>query len=254
MRAGIWTAVWAIGAIAGVLSEAHAWPAATSGGMSIAEAREHADTGDYFSIGGVVVSSSQNRVFTIRDQTGEMLVVIPQYITRETGIPQAHERVVVRGKYDNKKLDASVKGMRVTHLSRLGRVDGHKGKPSPAAHAVTVTGSGAASPAGAFLNESSATTYQPTASADLKERLRAKRLEFGTAKADAEAVASLYADALYAAGDGPVDSEIQGRLQRAEARVAAILASLPPLIDEARAAGVSQDLLELYKQSAGMSR
>ena len=67
-------------------------------------------------------------------------------------------------------------------------------------------------------------------------------------------MASLYADALYAAGDGPVDAAVQDRLRQAEARVDEIMVSIPALINEARAAGISEDLIDLYKQSAGMSR
>ena len=88
MRAGFWTAVWGLFAIALVSSGAHAWPASKGGGIPIAEAQKYADTGDYFSIEGIVVDSRQSRIFTIEDASAEMLVVIPEYITREKGVPE----------------------------------------------------------------------------------------------------------------------------------------------------------------------
>ena len=89
MRSGIWIAVWTSVAVAGVLTGAQAWPAKSGGEIPIADARKYADTGDYLTVEGVVVSSSQNRVFTIRDESGEMVVVIPQYIIRDQGVPVA---------------------------------------------------------------------------------------------------------------------------------------------------------------------
>ena len=218
--------------------------------MPIAEARENADTGDYFSIEGIVVSNRQNRFFTIQDRSGEMVVVIPEYITREQGVPKNNERVRVSGKYDQKKLDTSVKGMRVIRLHRFGSMGGAKGDPSPSLAPIRSTETSPAAP----WRESGATVFRPTAPAELKERMRAKRIEFGVAKKEVEAAASIYADALYAAGDGPVDPAVQDRLEQAEARMGEIVDSLSPLLDEARAAGISDDLISLYKQSAGMSR
>jgi uncharacterized protein YdeI (BOF family) len=163
MRTGIWTAVWAIGVVAFVLGEAHAWPAITGGGTPIAEAQQNADTGDYFSIEGMVVSNSQNRVFTIRDDSGEMLVVIPEYLTREKGVPDNNERVRVSGKYDTKKLDSSVKGMRVTRLDRFGSDAGVTGASTPRARSLAPAPSAATPPAAAYMQESDVNMIRPTA-------------------------------------------------------------------------------------------
>lgn len=252
MRTGIWTVAWAIGLVALVLSEAHAQPASTGGGTPIAQAQRSAKTGDYFSIEGIVVSNRQNRFFTIRDDSGEMLVVIPEYITREQGVPANNERVRVSGKYDTKKLDASVKGMRVIRLHRLGRDLGATGASRARADSPPPAPPTTTPPAALPMAGPGVTVIRPTVSADLKERLRAQRIEFSAAKAEVDAAASNYADALYAAGDGPVDPAIQARLQQAEAEMGDVVGSLSKLLEEAEASGVPSDLLILYQQSAGM--
>ena len=248
----IWTSLWLLVATAALATQAQAWPANSGGGVPIAEAQKN-DTGSYFTIEGVVRSSSQSRFFTVQDRTGKMIVVIPQYITREQGVPESGERIRVFGKYDHKKLDATVKGMRVTRLTRLGRMAGAKGDPSPNQAPIPNGAKASTPPAAAFPRDSDASIIQPTAAADLKERLRAKRIEFAEAKKGAEAAGAEYADALYAAGDGPVDSDVQGKLREAEAKMASVADSILPLLDEAREAGIPNDLIQLYQRSTGIS-
>ena len=252
IEAIIWMSLWSLVAAAAIATQAQAAPEHPGGG-TISEAQKNADTGSYFAIEGVVRSSRQNRFFTVQDRTGEMVVVIPEYITREQGVPESGERVRVFGKYDHKKLDATVKGMRVTRLTRLGRMAGAKGDPAPNQAPIPNGSRASTPPAAAFLRDSDASIIQPTAAADLKERLRAKRIEFAAAKKEAEAAGVEYADALYAAGDGPVDADIQGKLREAEAKMASVADSILPLLDEAREAGIPNDLIQLYQRSTGIS-
>ena len=253
MRAGIWTALVFVGS-ALVLGEAHAWPAGPGGVIPIAQANESADTGDYFAVEGVVVKTSGKRFFTIRDESGEMLLLIPDYLTREKGMPERLERIRVSGKYDNKKLDTSVKGMRVSGMQRFGKVTGMKGQASPDSAELVPTRSSETPPASVHLSESQGTMMRPKASRDLVDRMADMRRAFEAAKKEVEQAAELYADALYAAGDdGKVDPAILDRLEAAEARMAEIARGIPPLVEEARAAGISDNLINLYKQSAGMT-
>jgi hypothetical protein len=95
---------------------------------------------------------------------------------------------------------------------------------------------------------------RPKASRDLVDRMADMRRAFEAAKNEVEQAAELYADALYVAGDdGNVDPAILDRLEVAEARMAEIARGIPPLVEEARAAGISDNLINLYKQSAGMT-
>ena len=95
---------------------------------------------------------------------------------------------------------------------------------------------------------------RPKASRDLVDRMGAMRRAFDAAKQEVEQAAELYADALYVAGeDGNVDPATLERLEAAEARMAEIARGIPPLVEEARAAGISDNLINLYKQSAGMT-
>ena len=95
---------------------------------------------------------------------------------------------------------------------------------------------------------------KPKAPRELIDRMRDQRVALETARKEVDAAAEIYADALYAAGDsGSVDAAVAGRLQRAETHMAEVQSRVPALVAEARAAGISDHLIDLYKRSAGMS-
>jgi uncharacterized protein YdeI (BOF family) len=219
------------------------------GGMTrIADVQKKAETGEYFAIEGDVSNSRNGRFFTVRDDSGEMIILIPQYITRDVGVPQQNERIRVSGKYDRKKLDHSVEGMRVARLERLGKQSGARGKAVENTPSTTSSPRAAAPPAAQAGEASSPVSILPVASADLKEQLRAKRIAHDAARAEVEDAAGAYAKALFQAGDSDsVDDAIQTRLMKAEAHRNQINSEILPLIEEARRAGVAPEIIKIYE-------
>jgi uncharacterized protein YdeI (BOF family) len=258
MRASIWTAAAAtvfILTLATLASTAHAWPQKPGGATSIAEANETADTGDYLTIEGEVVEVRGNRLFTIRDESGDALVLIPEYLAREKGLPERAERIKVAGKWDQEKLDKRLEGIRATQLWRFGKGGGARGSPAASTAPVLVpTSSGDTPAAAAFARDNPGVQIEPTAPRDLVNRLGAKRVAFTAARKDLQEAETVYARALYKAGDeSNMNPAIVANLRAAEARVAKVSEGVPALIEEARRAGVADDLMQLYKQNSGMT-
>lgn len=232
---------------------AMAWLAAPGGAISIAEARKLAESGDYFAIAGVVEESLGSRYFKVRDDTGEMTILIPEYLTRDNGPPLVGEKVHVAGKYDRKKLDHSIQGMRVSKLYRLGKVTGGRGEASP--EAGTIVPPRSVPPAAALTEPGDQTSLTPNASRELVDRLRNARRQFEAASKEVDDAAEIYARAAYAAGpEGQVDPRVVQRLENAEASMAEVATIIPPLVAEARKAGVSDELITMYQQSLGSHR
>ena len=93
----------------------------------------------------------------------------------------------------------------------------------------------------------------PNASRDLVDRIRAARMEYEAASKEVDDAAEIYARALYKAREGgQVDPAIVERLQKAEARMGEVAQIIPPLVEEAKAAGVDTKLLEMYQQQLGL--
>jgi uncharacterized protein YdeI (BOF family) len=236
----------------GVVGTAMAWLAAPGGVISIEKARKMAETGDYFAIEGVITKSLGGRIFVVSDDTGEMKVLIPEYLTREKGEPAVSEKIRVSGKYDRKKLDHSVQGMRVSNLYRMGKVTGGRGEGAASSAATTPTRL-PTPPAAAMTEAGAPKTVVPNAPRELVDRIRAARVEYEAASKDVDDAAEVYARALYKARDGgQVDPAVVERLQKAEARMAEVAQIIPPLVEEAREAGVDDTLIQMYQQSLGL--
>ncbi len=236
-------------ALAFAPTAAVAWKASYMQVVSIDKAFAMAETGDYFAIEGEVASASGDRLFVIDDGTGEMKVVIPQYVLRDRGVPVVGERVRVSGKFDHKKLDSTVQGMRVAKLERLGSGEGYRGQ-----------GEGEASAAGKPTPPAAVTESPPprhvvpggTTPKPLMERLRLKRLEYEAATRRVDDAAAAYAKALYEAGEGgQVPPGIQEALRLAEAERGRVMDEIPPLVEQARRAGADPGVIELYEKMTG---
>jgi uncharacterized protein YdeI (BOF family) len=235
---------------------AESWDEPPAGVISIAQARERADIGDYLVIEGKVVDSDTDGVFELEDPTGRMLVVIPEHLTRKEGTPRKTELIRVAGKYDTARLDQSVEGVRVMTLWRGSDVTGGRGDPAPAedAQAVPVPSPESLPPAAA-AGDRAEETFRPTASPQMVEKLARARREWLAAVAELEEASGEYARALYAAGDdGTVDPAIAARNDVAEARVERASARIPELVEEARRAGVSEETLRLYVEMTTRQR
>jgi len=239
-----------IAASLGLVLIAHS--AGGAGSHSIAQALESVAIGQHFSVEGVVVERTSDRFFMIRDESGVMPVVIPENMTRSQGVPEIDERIRVSGKFDSKKLDSSVRGMRVAYLERMGVVTGGRGSPAPA-DAQVVPIERAAPPAAMQSESSVVTTSKPVLGEALVNEMRLSRRSYDAARGDAEEAASIYARAAFLAGkDASVDPAVVAQLEQAEARVKAIQSGVPALSARAREAGLEENLIGMFEDAMGL--
>ena len=236
-------------ALGATLAATATWAAPTH---PIADARKSVEIGQHFAIEGVVVDIVDKRFFTLRDDTGEMIVAIPDYITRAHGMPVKHERVRVQGKFDRKKLDHSIEGMRVYSLRRLGTATGGRGNPEPEATEIVPQPVPAAAMEG---KPSGVESRQPMLQKELRDRMRAHARAYDTARKQAEAASLRYARAATAAGpEGRIDPKVIAEMEAADARVREIQSGVPALADEARKAGLEESAVQLYEKGLGLRR
>ena len=104
-----------------------AWKGSLGTPTPIAEVHERAESGDQVIVEGVVVDVRSGmgslRLATIEDDTGQVLVAVPEYLRRtiekKPGESALHQRVRVAGKWDHKALDKDVQGIRATAVERV---------------------------------------------------------------------------------------------------------------------------------------
>jgi len=228
---------------------AAAWRSPPAGVVPIAEVREHAEIGDYMVVEGVVLDRTRDGIFEIEDGTGRMLILIPDFVTRAEGVPEKSEHIRVAGKYDDAKLDESVQGIHVMTLWRGRKVSGARGRTPKTAPATSPAPTAGRVPPAAASHREGDEVHRPTASPEMVQKLSAARREWLAAIAELEAASTAYGRALFEAGkDGVVDPKIVERNDTAERRVARASERIPVLVEEARRAGVSEDVLRLYVQ------
>ena len=230
---------------------ASAWKGHIQKGVaSIADVQEKAEVGDYFAIQGVVVKKAGKRLFTVRDDTGEMAVLIPENLTRKFGMPRVGEQVVLSGKYDREKLDKNLHGMRVITLELQGKVTGS----GPAAQ------SNVATTPTPIDREAIRPTSEPSVMtskvpADWKTRLGDARQEWMAAVAESEDAHGDYARAIHQAGsEEAVGSALRERATTSDERLNRAEENVAKLVEQAREAGVSQETLELYERATTRAR
>jgi uncharacterized protein YdeI (BOF family) len=242
----------AVGALAA--APASAWKGLLeSQVIPIARAQDHAASGDRFVIEGIVINSKDGRIFLVRDDSGEMYVVIPDFLKREHGIPGKHERIRVAGRYDHKHLEPAITGMRVQDMERLGRAGATQGSaPSGTAEAAPAPTRAATDPAAPAPN---ASAHAPSTPEEWKNRLSGARQELLAAEKELDAANAAYARELRdAQAPADVDPAVTANLERVEARVLRARQALPGLVEEARSAGVSPELLDLYVRASQPKR
>ncbi|MBW2272994.1 MAG: OB-fold nucleic acid binding domain-containing protein [Deltaproteobacteria bacterium] len=211
--------------------------------------------GDYFVIEGDVERKRSSRFFTVRDDTGEMIVYIPEYMTREHGTPELDERIRVGGRYDQKRLDPKTKGIVAMDLVRLGKGHGHSGAEVMEQSGVAVSGPPAAIAGGQTRSTISDGTLsegemiKPSVGPVWLERLGGARQQLLEARYIYEEASLEYARALHAAGTpDKVDPGLAARYRETEEHYAARQKAMPALVEEARQAGVSDETLRLYQK------
>ena len=149
--------------------------------IPIARAQDHAASGDRFVIEGIVINSKDDRVFLVRDDSGEMYVVIPDFLKREHGVPGKRERIRVAGRYDHKHLEPAITGMRVQDMERLGKAGAKQGSAAEPAPAPARAATEPAAPA------PNASAHAPSTSEEWKNRLAGARQELLAAEKELDA-------------------------------------------------------------------
>lgn len=238
--------LWTLAVAALAALPAGAWKGELEGQpIPIARAYDHAESGDRFVIEGAVVDTRDDHIFLLRDDSGEMYVLIPDSLQREHGVPGKHERIRVAGRYDRKHLDQDVTGMRVQDMERLGRPGAERGS------VVTSEAEGAPTPTRAAPDPAApapnVTVHAPSTPEEWKERLGSARRELLAAQKELEHANAAYArEVREAQAPADANSAVASNLEQAEARLLRARQALSPMIEEARRAGVSPELLDLY--------
>jgi hypothetical protein len=143
--------------------------------------------------------------------------------------------------------------MRVQEMERLGKAGpAHSSAPEDSAEAAPAATSAAARPAAPAPG---ATVRAPSTPDEWKARLAGARQELLAAEKALDEANAAYAHELRdAKTPADVDPAVAANLERAEARVLSARQALPGLVEEARNAGVSPELLELYVRATRPKR
>ena len=223
------------------------------GALSIEEALNKLEDGQYFTVIGEVVRSKGERIYEIEDESGRMPVYVPENLTRDKGEIELNEKLQLWGKFDQKKLDDSVRGMRVSRFYRLGRDLGGRGAEVPASATTPVPIVVDEAAPAAMSEIGPENVIQPQATEDYKLRVTALLQSYRAAEANAVQAGQDYARAAREAGsNGEVDPEVLARLEAAEAKVVEIRRSMPELAAEGRAAGVGESTIKMIEMEAGL--
>jgi len=233
------------------VAAASAWKGTLEGQViPIARAFEHAESGDRFVIEGNVIKSKDDRIYLVRDDSGEIYVLISDFLQRKHGTPNKQERIRVAGRFDHKQLEPDITGIIAQDMERLGRAPHGKGQPAPAGSQESAARKPSADAPAASAAPAAApgpSVHGPTTSAEWKERLTNARQELLAAEKERDQVNAEFARALRTAEKpSDVDPELVKRQKQAEERVKKARGALPGMIEEARQAGVSPEILDLY--------
>jgi len=233
---------------------------------SIESIRESSLAGDFVTVQGEILGSSSSRLYELEDDTGMVLVVIPDHVQRDLGAPKKGETVRVFGRWDHdpfvmpERAEAladgrkaeSTWGIRVQKLERnlsaSSRNPIHSMKdeePVPTRTPVPST------PAAI---EGSAQVHNPQVEAELKQRLAAaKDKVLATQKAYDDASTD-YARALHQGVEGAELESIERRRANARSAYADAASAIPPLTHEAREAGIDEPLIRIYENGITPAR
>ena len=126
MRFGIPVAIFSIFLLATTASQTVAVKGAMARRVvTIAKVLEVAEASDHFTVEGQVTEiftgEGQNQVYKLSDGSGEIFVMIPNFLEREHGAPEQWERIRISGEYAHALGNRDVWGIRVSELERLGQ-------------------------------------------------------------------------------------------------------------------------------------
>ena len=242
-------------------SSAQAEPSRLGSSWGVEQIRAEAREGDAVTLKGRVVLVSRSRFFTLEDESGgRIITVIPNYLQREIGTPRTGETIRVRGQYDHKTfLDYSKTktsdpqktwGIRVTavdrNLTTSGRNPELVDRPMPGATPAPAPSATPAAPAEVV------TIATPTLPAELTTRLSVARKRVLAAQKNLDNANAAQARGAYRKVEGAEMDAISASQSRAQREYADAVAEIPPLVEEARQAGLDPKLIELYE--AGITK
>ena len=219
--------------------------------QSIEKLRRTAREGDFVTVQGRVIRVYRTgNLFEIEDDTGKIVVRIPDYVTRDGGRPARNESVRVSGQYDHKTFvdqrnvkhtsDGADWGIRVRQLDREISVSGRNPTPDPA-HAMEQKPRQAAAPAAI-----GSTVTPPKLDAELKARMGAAADRVRAANRETSEAEAAYARGLHLRPGDDEMAYLENELRRNEQAQSEARAEIPPLVREARENGIDEKLIEMY--------
>lgn len=219
----------------------------------IAAALDETKTYDFVTIEGVVTDTKGQHLYRIEDESGSMIVLIKDHFVREEGPIRVNDHLRLSGRIEEKKLDRDQRGMMVSQVERLEEKIGASGASNPAAKAdggvVPIDRSALpAAPA-----DSTDPMIERKTSDEFVARARTQVQAYRKAEATAVDAGQAYARVARDASTSDADEAAAlERLQAAEAKVVELRGRFPALLDEARAQGVDEGVIEMIEQTSGM--
>jgi hypothetical protein len=227
--------------------------------ITIEQAQDQLELGEYFSVVAVVSKWMEDRYYTVEDDTGEMYIYVTESLEPNMQNLEVGDRLQLFGQWDDNPLEPENKGMRVWKMRKLGTDLGGSGAPGPAEATAPVvvvpTEQGLAAEAAPAAPRQSGQLdmIRPKSSEALKRKVRSQMQAYRAAEAEALSAGEDYARAAREAGsNGQVDPAVVERLDASEARVVEIRSGLAKIIAEARAAGVDESIIEMIEMEAGV--
>lgn len=221
--------------------------------ISIAEALDTTKTYGFVMIEGVITDTKGQNLYRIEDQSGTMIVLIKEHMTREGGPINVDDQLRLWGRIEEKKLDHDTRGMIVSNINRLGEKIGASGLNNPGASADTkvVPIDRSALPAAPSFDPDD--VIRPRASEEFIERARGELRAYRQAEADALDAGQAYARVARDSGSSAkAEATALDQLQKAEAQVGEIRGRIPDLVTEARAEGIDESIIKMIEHEAGI--
>jgi hypothetical protein len=122
-----WFTSFVLALAIGLPAAGWAWKGSLGTPTPIQEVNEKAESGDYVVVEGVIVDvrsgGGSYRLATLEDDTGRVIVAVPEYLRRtiekKPGESALHQRVRAAGKWDHKAMDKGVWGIRASAIERV---------------------------------------------------------------------------------------------------------------------------------------
>jgi uncharacterized protein YdeI (BOF family) len=231
--------------------------------QSIEQLRSVSREGDYVTVEGRVLRAKPaDNLYMIEDDTGTIIVKIPNHIVRDTGKPARQETIRVSGVYGHKTFvdvrsikpssDGSEWGIRVRQLDRKLAGSGSNPNPDTAGDGDVSTSEARKASRESAPAALDSNVRSPKLKSEAKQRMadaRKRVLELKRETAEAEAA---YARGLHTQMGPDELAYLEAKLEASEQELAEARAAIGPLAEEARESGVDERTIRLYE--AGISR